>query len=122
MFLPPKCSMRNALYNMCSYDTVHVCTLTALFLRYGHVLGALDLLRPQVFESEQLLEILQEYFELLSNHTTYHKQYVSLVGKFVDFLCHYVVACSDTALVTKHTKLLLYVLYCSYVWVNARTC
>jgi len=71
------------------------------------VLGALDLLRPQVFESEQLLEILQEYFELLSNHTTYNKQYVSLVGKFVDFLCHYVVACSDTALITKHTKLLL---------------
>jgi hypothetical protein len=66
------------------------------------------MLRPQVFEeTEPLNEILQAYFELLSTHPGYNKHYVVLIGKFVDFLCHYALECSDVDLITKHTKLLV---------------
>eukprot|EP00026_Physarum_polycephalum_P001658 Phypoly_transcript_01660.p1 GENE.Phypoly_transcript_01660~~Phypoly_transcript_01660.p1 ORF type:complete len:1059 (+),score=226.04 Phypoly_transcript_01660:1-3177(+) len=70
---------------------------------YLHVLGILDILRPTVFESPALPGILTTYFELLGPNQKQNKQLMGLIGKFVDFLCHFALECEDVDVISRHS-------------------
>ena len=55
-----------------------------------HVLGILDALRPSIFDSSDLEEVLNNCFALLESTDSFHKPLLFLISKLADFLAQYI--------------------------------
>lgn len=75
---------------------------------FFHILGILDVLRPQVFKNITFNEeIIPNYLIFLANIHTFNKSFLTLIGKLMDFLSFYIIELNDKSSILQHKQTFL---------------